>query len=277
MSTATPVIPLTQALARKKNSPLPAILIVVGLIGAVTLAILGFLESRKSETLVVLVRDVPYGQQISAEDLGTVALPLHRPAQLVGVSNPAAVVGQYAARNLGTNDLLQPSMLMAAPPSQPVYPNGEQLNPDMVPVPFATTTIGPLTYRDRVNIGFNDPSGAPDLCDQARRAADGAPSIMPSPSGGMVRPYACRLLSSVRVLYVDDAAKIAYLELTPYQSHTIWALQAAGLQLWGERFGATSTPLAGLDRLDIGQVTLGDLEAAGIPGSSVEVPGRAKE
>ncbi len=274
MSTATPVVPLGQALARKKNNPLPSILIVFGLLGAVTLAILGFLESRKSETVVVLVRDIAYGQQISAEDLGTVTVPLHRPTQLAGVSDPAAVVGQYAARNLGSNDLLQPSMLMVAPPSQPVYPNGEQLQPDMVPVPFATTTIGPLTYHDRVNIGFNDPSGAPDLCDQARRAADGTPSLVPSVSVGVARPYACRLLSSVRVLYVDDAAQVAYLEMTPYQSHTIWALQAAGLQLWGERYGATSMPLAELDRLDIGQVTLGNLEDAGIPGSSAGVPGQ---
>ncbi|NTW98215.1 MAG: flagellar biosynthesis protein FlgA, partial [Oscillochloris sp.] len=96
------------------------------------------------------------------------------------------------------------------------------------------------------------------------------PSVAPSLITAQSRPYACRLLSAVRVLYVDEGAGVAYLELTPYQSHTIWALQAAGLQLWGERYGAASAPLQGLDRLDIGQVTADDLEspASAIPGST---------
>jgi hypothetical protein len=91
---------------------------------------------------------------------------------------------------------------------------------------------------------------------------------------GQARPFACRLLGSVRVLYVDEPADVAYLELTPYQAHTIWALQAAGLPLWGERYGAGSAPLEGLDRLDIGQVTLDALRAPGaIPGDASPIPG----
>lgn len=272
MSTPTPAIPLGKALARRRANPLPAIIIAVGLIAAIGLAVLGFLESRKSEAVLILAHDVAYGQQISAEDLVSVELPLHRPAQLTGISAAQAAVGQYAARNLGANDLLQPAMLMAAPPTQPTYPNGEQLGPNMVPIPFATTTIGPLTFRDRVNIGFSDPNGAPDLCDTAQAAAAGraAPSALPAVTGVQLRPYACRLLSYVRVLYVDDGAKIAYLELSPYQAQTIWAIQAAGLPLWGERYGAGSTPLAPMERLDIGQVNAGDMvsPAPGIPGET---------
>ncbi|NNJ12905.1 SAF domain-containing protein [Chloroflexales bacterium ZM16-3] len=277
MSTTAPVAPLGQALTRRRANPLPAIILAAGLIAAIALAALGFLESRKTEAVIILARDVPYGQQISAEDLGVVELPLHRPAQLAGVSRPAAAIGQYAARNLGASDLLQPAMLIAEPPGQPVYPNGEQLTLNMVPLPFATATVGPISYRDRLNIGFSDPSGAPDLCDQARSAAGGAPSVAPSVISAQARPYACRLLGSVRVLYVDEGAGVAYLELTPYQAHTIWALQAAGLQLWGERYGAESLPLDALDRLDIGQVTISDLEAPvpaeGIPGAGGAIPG----
>jgi hypothetical protein len=277
MSTTAPVAPLGQALTRRRANPLPALILAAGLIAAVALAALGFLESRKTEQVLVLIRDVPYGQQISAADVGPIELPLHRPSQLAGVGDPGAIIGQYAARSLGANDLLQPSMLMAAPPAQPVYPNGEQLAPNMVPLPFATATVGPISYRDRLNIGFSDPSGAPDLCRQARAAAGGAPASAPAAIAAQARPYACRLLSSVRVLYVDEGAAVAYLELTPYQAHTIWALQAAGLQLWGERYGAASAPLAELDRLDIGQVSADALGApapdGAIPGAGGALPG----
>ncbi len=288
MSTQTPIAPLSQALARKRANPLPALLLAAGLLAAVALAVAGFLESRKSEAVIILARDVAYGQQIVAEDLASVELPLHRPAQLAGFSSPAAAIGQYAARNLGASDLLQPSMLIAEPPGQPVYPNGEQLAPNMVPLPFATTTVGPISYRDRLNVGFSDPSGAPDLCDQARSAAGGAPSVAPSAVTAQARPYACRLLSSVRVLYVDEGEGVAYLELTPYQAQTIWAIQAAGLQLWGERYGVTSDDLPAMTRLDIGQVTMPDLTApvptpearpapeSTIPGSTSTVPGSAQ-
>ena len=269
--------PLNQALARKKVNPLPAILVSVGMIVALAAAILGFLESQRTQAITVLTRAVPYGQQIVADDLGTIEVPLHRPDQIAGLTDPARIVGQYAARPLGVNDLLQPSMLMALPPSQPVYPNGEQLTPNMVPVPFATTSVGPITVRDRLNLGFSDPSGAADLCDPSRTATTGAtaPSALPAAAGGVVRrPYACRLVSNVRVLYVD--AGVAYLELTPYQAQTIWAIQAAGLPLWGERYGSTSDPLPAMTRLDIGQVTHDDLIAPVSPPQAIpdRIPGR---
>jgi hypothetical protein len=287
---ATPVssAPLSQAMARRKSGLLPLLLLGLGIVVALGFATAGYLESRRTERVVVFVRDVPFGQQIAAEDLGTVELPLHRPAQLQGLADPAAVVGQYAARDLGADDLAQPGMLMAEPPDQPVYPNGQQLTANMVPVPFATTTIGPLTHRDRVNVGFNDSQGAPDLCDQARSAAAGRePSVEAPSTTARPRAFACRLLSDLRVLFVDEAAGVAYLELTPYQAHTVWALQAAGLQLWGERYGASSDLLPALDRLDIGQVSAEELTApvptpqpaapaepgAGTPGAGSPIPG----
>lgn len=289
MTPSTPA-PLTHALTRTKRNPLPIILLVIGFLVAVACAILGYLESRRTQSVVVLVHDVPYGQPITAADIGNVEVPLHRPAQLAGITNPDSVVGQYAARNLGANDLLQPTMLMATPPTQPVYPNGEQLAPNMVPVPFATTTIGPISFRDRLNIGFSDPNGSPDLCDQTKAATSGAhaPSALPVVARMPLRPYACRLLSAIRVLYVDEGAGVAYLELTPYQAQTIWALQAAGLPLWGERYGVTSDDLPALTRLDIGQVTPSQLTApvatpqprptsgTTLPGSTSVVPGRSQ-
>lgn len=285
MAFTSPVAPLTQAMTRHKSSPLPAVLIALGIIVSLGAAVYGYLESRRTETVVVFVRDVPYGHQIVADDLGTVEVARHRPAQLQGIASPAAVVGQYAARDLGADDLAQPTMLMVEPPDQPVYPNGQRLAPNMVPLPFATTTIGPLTHRDRLNIGFNDAGGSPDLCDRARGAAAGArPSVEVAAVTAQPRPFACRLLSDVRVLFVDEAEGVAYLELSPYQAHTIWALQAAGMQLWGERYGASSDALPALERLDVGQVDAAALTAPVptpqpptgaplLPGSGATLPG----
>ncbi|NTU80087.1 MAG: flagellar biosynthesis protein FlgA [Chloroflexales bacterium] len=288
----TPSTPtLGQALTRKRANPLPALLLAVGLIATVGFAILGYLESQRTEALVVLTRDIPYGQQIAAEDVSTVELPLHRPAQLAGLSDPAAVVGQYAARSLGVNDLAQPGMLMPAPPTQPVYPNGEQLGVNMVPVPFSVAALGPVSHHDRVNLGFTDATGDPALCDAAMSAAAGAEPTPQSPSsasGPALRPYACRLISSVRVLWIDGG--VAYLEMTPYQAQAIWAVQAAGVQLWGERYGITSDPLPAFDRLDLGQVNSEELLAPAptpmpredpleppcIPGANGPIPGGAR-
>lgn len=289
MATISPTTPtLGQALTRKKANPLPALLLALGLIVAVGFAVLGYLESQRTEQVVIFTRDVPFGQQIVGEDLGTIELPLHRPTQLAGLGDSAAVVGQYAARNLGANDLAQPAMLLAEPPTQPVYPNGEQLGVNMVPVPFSVAALGPVSYRDRVNLGFSDPSGDPALCDAALDAAAGerpTPLRSAAASAPGLRPYACRFLSYVRVLWIDGG--VAYLELTPYQAQAIWAMQAAGVQLWGERYGVTSDPLTAFDRLDFGQVNTEELLAPAptplpredarippaIPGANAPIPG----
>jgi hypothetical protein len=275
MATVTPGAgPLSKTLARNRTSPLPTLLLGVGLIIAVAFAILGYLESRRSEPVVVLARAVPFGRQITADDLTTVALPLHRPAQLAGLADPAAVLGRYAAGDLPADSVVQPAMLLQEPPVQPIFPNGQAVAPNMVPLPFSTASIGPLTARDRVNIGFSDPSGAPDLCDDARSAAAGAAPTLAAQQSRLAqaRPFACRLLSSVRVLYVDDAGGVAYLELTPYQAHSVRALQAAGLELWGERYGAGSAALPSLDRLDAGQVNLELLDAPAPAGDAQAAP-----
>lgn len=284
---ATPAPSLSQAMTKKKNNALPLILVALGLIVAIGFAVLGYLESQRTETVTIFIRDVPYGQQITAEDLGTIELPLHRPEQLAGIRNAQAVVGQYAARSLGVNDLAQPAMLMPEPPGQPVYPNGKELAINMVPFPFATDTIGPITDRDLLNIGFNDSSGDPALCDAALSASQGnePTTKQPQNSPAIPRAYACRLLAGVEILYIEGAT--AYIQLTPYQAQTLWALEASNLPLWGERFGLESdvAELGVLDRLDMGQVNATDLTApvptpqptveadSTIPGSTTDIPG----
>ena len=155
---------LNQALARRRGTPFATFLLVVGIVGATLLALLGYVELQRTEQIIVLIRDVAYGQQIVEQDLGLVAVPANRPSQLRGITDLRQVVGTYASRNLTANDLVQPTMLMSAPVGQPIYPNGEQLQLNMVPFPFVIATLGPVTHQDRVNIGYSDPSGDPDLC-----------------------------------------------------------------------------------------------------------------
>lgn len=246
---------LNQALARRRGTPIATLLLIVGIVGMTLLAILGYTEVQRTEQIIVLVRDVTFGQQIVEQDLGFVVVPANRPSQLTGISDRQQVVGTYASRNLTANDLVQPTMLMSAPAGQPIYPNGEQLALNMVPFPFTITTLGPVTYQDRVNIGYSDPSGDPDLCRVTHdRGVPASEQAIKDRSGSSIgyRPYTCRLLSSVRILWID--AGIAYLEVTPYQAQALRALQAAGLTLWGERYGASSDPLPVFDRLDAGQL-----------------------
>ena len=250
--------PISQALNPKKSNPLPTLLLVIGLCIALGAGAYGYLESRRTEQVVIALRAIPFGQQISADDLGTLELPLHRPAQLAGLRDATAIIGKWAAREIGPNDLLQPTMVLDTAPDQPVYPSGQQLDKDTVPVPFSTATIGPLTYRDFVNVGYNAASGDPQLCVTNGGAVQNASSVpapeAPDDQTPQGRPFACRLLERVKVLFVDDAKGVAYLQMTPYQSHTIWALQAAGVSMWGERYGASSDALLAMDRLDASQV-----------------------
>ncbi len=248
--------PLSQALNPRRPNVAPALLLTLGLIVALSAAAYGFLESRRTERVLIALRPVPYGRQITAEDVGFVELPLHRPAQLAGMSDMAGAVGRWAAREIGPNDLLQPGMLLDSPPDQPVYPNGRRLARNAVPLPFSVASIGPLNDRDRVNIGFiaDDPA----LCNPP----DGE---LPPARGEQA--FACRFLTGVPVLYIESG--VAYLEVTPYQAHAVWALQAAGVQLWGERYGAGSEPLPQLQPLDAAHIDLTRL-AAPVPAESAQ-------
>ncbi|MDW8147007.1 MAG: SAF domain-containing protein [Roseiflexaceae bacterium] len=275
--------PLSSALTPKKSQIAPVLLILLGITASLVAAAYGYIESRRTERVVIAARDVSYGQQITADDLAVIELPLHRPVQVAGITDPNAVIGQYATRQIGVNDLLQPGMLSPNPPDEPVYPNGRKLERNMVPAPFALTGVGPVSDRDRLNIGFI--ASDPALCDRAR--ADVSPgTILNVPTTPLVmqegaRSYACRWMSGIPILYIEE--DVAYLEMTPAQAHALRALQAANVALWAERYGATSEPLQYMDRLDAAQVILPDLtrpvtetlriEPQIVSGANAQIPG----
>lgn len=240
-----------QSLAPKRSQTLPLLILAVCATLALLAAAYGYYQQSRTERVVIATALLRYGQPITKEDLATIEVPFHRVEQLAGMTNPKDIVGKWAARDIGPNDLLNPSMLLDRAPDQPVYPSGETLGKNRVPLPFSTETIGPLTNHDLVNIGFNDETGDPARCTQLGGEAVTASAA--SASNGGMQPFACRMITGANVLYVEE--ETAYIELTPSAAHAVWALQAAELPLWGERYGATSDPLPPVERLDPSQIT----------------------
>jgi Flp pilus assembly protein CpaB len=228
-------------------------------IAAIGTAVYGYLESQRTEKVVIAKAPIPYGTQITPEMLETVEVALHRPVQFAGITDAASVVGQWAARQIGPEDLLKSDMLMANPPTQPVFPNGSVLPEGLVTFRSSVSAIGVMNPNDLVNIGFDDPTGDPKLCRNAVQIADTGiataapePAASDSPTDGTA--FTCRMLSNIRVLYLDGEAKEVYLGVTPYQALALRAVTLAQKQLWFERYGSSSSPLAAFDRLDVGQI-----------------------
>lgn len=238
--------PLGQSLTPTKSKTGRTLLMVVAIVLALILAVLGFLETRRTERVLIAARAIPFGQQITADDLKTIEVPLHRPADLAGVTNPNLIIGLYAARMITEKDLFQPAMALPAAPDTPVYPSGEILQKNMVALPFSVQAIGPITNNDLVNIGFNDATGNQAVCTNA----GGTVAAGSAPSGDDTsNAYACRMIERANVLYVDAKEGMAYLEVPPYQALAVQAVRAADMMLWAERYGSSSVPLTPLDRL----------------------------
>ncbi len=268
---------LNERLAPKKKHVLGPLLLVFGILVFLGAGIYGYLESQRTERVVVALAPIPYGQRITADQLGTIELALHRPVQVAGLPNPQAIIGQYAARTIGVNDILKPDMLMTAPPAQPVFPNGRELPINMTTIPFPVSAIGPVRDTDTVNVGYNDASGTPDLCMElggapapSRPQIEARPALRAGPPANSTvadraangestigAPYACRLMQGIEILYVESGT--AYLSVTPYQALALQALTAQGIQLWGELYGRISDPLPAMDRLSPEQIQLDPL------------------
>ena len=270
----SPLQSLSASLTPKKTSNLPLIMLILGGVVCVGMALFGMMESRRTERVIIAARPIPNGTQITSDDLATIERPLYgQPEQLAGVANPELVVGQYATRDITTNDLLKTEIVSAIAPDQPAFPSGKILTKDMVVLPFSTLSIGPLAVNDLVNIGFNDQKGDPQICEQANAAADGQQTDVVSSGTETARAFSCRVMDRVKVLHVDAELQTAYLEVTPYQSQVVWAIQAAGLQLWGERYGESSTALQALDRIAPVQFDAAKLGSASTITTTTTLPG----
>jgi len=249
----------TGVVPRSKRGRVTGIIaLIVGIVILSAAGVYGYIESRRVESVIIAARDIPFGRLITPDDLAVIDVPYYRPEPLRGFTSPDMVVGKYAARDMKANDLLNASMITDMPPDTPVYPNGRQLQRNMVPVPFSLENVGPINDSDRLNIGFI--SSDPALCDRARADVP-LGSVLPPPPPLVVTEsapgYACRLMSGVEILYIDG--DIAYLHLTPAQAITLRALQARNVQFWAERYGQTSDPLLYMERMDASQAVVPEL------------------
>lgn len=238
---------------QRRLTALPAILLAVIGLALLVAAAYAYLQSTRTEQVVVFTRPLVYGQQILPDDVTTIEVSYHRPAQLAGLPDPALVVGRWASGDIRPNDLAQPAMLMTAPPDAPTYPSGKRLTRNMVVLPYATLALGPISDRGDtvVNLGYLDRSGNPQRCQAQGGVAAPAPTA--PDADGTPAPYACRLVSGARVLFVDGVQQVAYLEVSPYVSSTIWALKGDDeVELYAEAYGAASEPLPAISRVDAG-------------------------
>lgn len=228
---------------------MPAILTLIALL--ISGSGLGLaLTANQTEQVLVWARPVVAGQRISAEDITTIALPINRPPALNTLSEGNQPVGLWVLRNNNTGELINSSQLSTTAPTIPFYPNGASLPANMVALPFATDTIGPLSDNDTININFIDSSGDPQRCTALGGTSEQIEAIANDLQGKHL-PITCRLLPQMEVLYVDSANQIAYLAATPYQSQAVYTLSAIEhVQLYGERYGSTSEALPYLTLLN---------------------------
>ncbi len=223
------------------------LLLVVGSLVVIGLGLYMTIVGNRSELVLVWARPVVAGQQISDEDITTMALPINRPEQLQTLKGSSNIIGMWATRSTGTGELVTAQQLSAEAPTTPYYPNGAKLPENMVALPFSLQSVGPIDDHDTVNISFVDTTGDPQRCSALGGQSAQATALPNTPSAdtqGNPLPITCRLLPQVPVLYVDQGDKIAYLAVTPYQSQVVYTLSALEtVQLYGERYGTTSSPL----------------------------------
>lgn len=265
MTTTTPTFtPVRQR--RNLLAPLVFLLAVLAVGAGLWIA----LTSQRTTLVAAWARPVAAGQQIGPDDVTTMTVPANRPPALQGIADPALLIGQWTTRSVGQGELAYPAQVQAVAPTVPFYPNGETLPDGMVAVPFDLRTVGPVTDRDQINVNVIDPSGDPQRCTALGgtvlnpSAADSTTTTIPTTATtalpdadaahdplGQPIAVTCRLLPRMEILYVDGAAHIAFLAATPYQSQVIYTLTAqAGVQLYGERYGATAPALPYLTRME---------------------------
>lgn len=243
---------LAQGLRPAKSAWFGQALLVIGILVALLAATYGWTQRSAQEPVVLAARDIPMGRLISIDDLKIIELQVYRSVDVAGFQNTGLVAGQWAGRNIFAGDIVQPASLSAAAPDVPIYPNGRSLEKNMVAVPFAIQSLGPITERDVINIGISsrDIDVCPSLPEQA---------VLPDSEDSS---YACRIMERIPILYIDPETTTAYLAMTPYQAQALQAVQVAGVVVWAERYGTTSDGLSIMTRLDATSIDPGLMRPA---------------
>jgi hypothetical protein len=223
---------------------------------AILLALLGLLvgglawmsysQAVRTEPLVIAAQPIPPGTRLTSEMLSVIQAPLVRPAALLGVSDPATLIGGYARVAIGPDQIVRPDMVQTQPLDAHVYVNdplpSEQLQETVFELPL--TGITSVTARDTLNILVQvDMTQGEDPA--FRVSAEDVPG-----SGART----VRVLCHLNVLHVTE--QTAFLEVTPTQSQYLWSLSAANIPFVGELGTARDVPLGPLRPGDADSVLL---------------------
>lgn len=217
------------------------------------------MESARTEPVVIAASPIAPGERIQAEQLTVIQAPIYRPAALVGIADPARLIGQYARVQISANQVLTTDLVQAQPLATHSFTNGalpaELLQATVYELP--RTGLTSLTSQDRINILV--------LVDEAR-GRDPAFQVgaVDSPGQGT---RVVRVLRGLNVLAVNE--RTAFLEVTPAQSAYLWALQTASIPFVGELDATADAPLGPLRAAALSLADLG-MEATPAAGQEVQ-------
>jgi hypothetical protein len=218
-----------------------------------SLAWMSYSQAVRTEPLVIAAQPIPPGTRLTPEMLSVIQAPLVRPAALLGMNDPTALIGGYARVAIGPDQIVRADMVQTQPLDAHVYVNDplppEQLQGTAFELPL--TGINSVTAQDALNILVQvdmtqgeDPS--------FRVSAEDAPG-----SGART----VRVLRHLNVLHV--AEQTVFLEVTPAQSQYLWSLSAANIPFVGELGTARDVPLGSLRPGDADSVLLQGNEDSG--------------
>lgn len=241
---------------------LVAVILAICAIVAGIVAWIGYNYAARAEPVVIAATTIPPGTRISAEMLQVMHVPRARPESLRGMRDPRMVIGAYAATQIAADQIVQPHQIRATPVEEHVYGMPETVPEVLQGVVFELSIRGvnTVTTTDRLNIiALIDPE----------RGADPAFSIgqMDAPGSG---PRAVRVLRALNVLGVTNDAVL--IEVTPMQSHYLWALAAAEVPFVGEITVTNDDALGPLRPQDMSRTMIAASERAAPANQTADRP-----
>ena len=212
-----------------------ALLALAALVAGVAAWVLS-LDAAQTEPVVLAAVAIAPGERIAPAQLTVIQAPRYRPAALVGIADPALVIGQYTRVQVSANQLMTPDLAQAQPLPQHVFTNGA------LPAELLTATVYELPHTGLSSLTAQDHMNILVLVDETRgRDPAFRVGTWDSPGRGA---RVVRVLRDLPVLAVND--RIAFLEVTPTQSAYLWALQTASIPFVGELSATTDDPLGPL-------------------------------
>lgn len=130
---------------QRRRAGLIAAALLLALLGAMAVTTIGARLSDRQDVLV-LVRDVPYGTALTADDVGITAVAVEPGIDVIAAGERDAVVGKVAGADLTAGSLLSAGLLRNAAPPEP----GDVLVP--IAVPGDRLPAGGLTGGDRIEV-----------------------------------------------------------------------------------------------------------------------------